>query len=137
MSARAALAVLTLAACVPGRIDDGTVDEADFGTEVGEETDLGDPVRWDAGPVPDVESSATDESTPCEPDETCGDSTDAGSCEGSLGCACLPNGACVTNLECDDGLCVSCPFGQLGCACVVGSDCDLGLTCVDSECVVS
>jgi hypothetical protein len=87
---------------------------------------------------------------------------DAGSCEGTVGCACA-NGACTTGecvggtctdcrrgeascicrsngtcnagLRCEANSCVTCPPGELNCACNTGDTCNAGLACASGTCV--
>lgn len=64
---------------------------------------------------------------------------------GTLGCACIPGGACDEGLECTAGICAELPdetetgeCTELGCDCVADQDdaCADGLICLEGSCVV-
>ena len=76
----------------------------------------------------------TEESTDSSPDLDIATPPDlsADCLPGSLGCPCFL-GACAENLDCQEGICNSCPHGQIGCPCP-GGVCDTDLMCSEGVC---
>jgi hypothetical protein len=97
-------------------------------------------INWqddeDTQVLSDSDSDSSDSvsgSTESDSTGTCGALPDLGTdCVGGLGCPC-DDGVCAENLECKNGVCISCPAGQIDCPCAGGA-CDTELICVDGVC---